>query len=95
MKEELTPIEVMLNEMVSEYLDYGEIKIEPSEIVEDIQRLNRLFKAYREKHKHTEQEVKDAWKNGAVYGMNVNGGCEWTVDDDEICEEYYNENFKS
>jgi len=41
------------------------------------------------------QVIIEAHKTGAIYGMNVNGGCEWTVDDDEQTEDYYNETYNN
>lgn len=54
--------------------------------------LPSVLLALREKEK---QVIIEARKSGAIYGMNVLGGCDWTVDDDEITEDYYNETYNN
>jgi len=64
--------------------------------LEQIERALNITISDEDKQHYVEKErqaIIQAYKNGAIYGMNVNGGCEWTVDDDEITEYYYNETF--
>ena len=41
------------------------------------------------------QQIIDAYKEGAVYGMNVNGGCEWDEYEEEQTKDYYNEKYNT
>lgn len=41
-----------------------------------------------------ELAITEAYKQGAIYGMNINGGCEWSDDDDDQCKEYFTNTFE-
>jgi len=89
MNEETTQIEKLIEDRICEYLNYSHIKLEPSEMVEDLQKISRAFKTHREKYKHTKEDVIKAMVYGAENEHH------FYLSNKAEAEQYYNETHKN